>query len=168
MSQSPRRSPRKHTSMLSSAGKKKKTAERVDKPPSFNPPHCEGAFYIDKYLPEHDGRPWTGKERFLVHVKAVVKFITKAQKNGDKNQTVTVASGKKFQCMYCYIIFNIPGVLLSRDTCESKDSSGQSIRWLKDYPDHYIKKHNVVPTERFFTFIEGMYRKIKTNKVSKR
>ena len=62
----------------------------------------------------------------------------------------------------------IPGVLLSRDECESKDSSGQSIRWLKDYPDHYIRKHNVVPTERFFTFIEGMYRKIKTNKVSKR
>ena len=111
---------------------------------------------------------WKGKERFLVHVKTVVKFITKAQKRGDKNQTVTVVSGKKFECVYCKLIFNTPGVLLSRDECESKDSSGQSIRWLKDYPDHYIRKHNVVPTERFFTFIEWMYRKIKTNKVSKR
>ena len=34
-----------------------------------------------------------------------------------------------------------------------KTADGISIRWPQGYAEHYIGKHNVMPTERFFTYI---------------
>ena len=151
MSQSPRRSPRNHH-LSPPLQKKTEKRTKLQPPPKFTPPRCEG---ISENVQSAIVKGWLGKKKFLGHVERVVEYIIDAQTKGDKSHKVIYSTAT----MKSEIDDDAS---ISMNVCVSEDVSGQEIRWLRDYPQHYIGKFDIMPTERFFTFIEYMYQMLKT------
>ena len=135
----------------------------VEKPTKFSPPYnnatCEG-FWDEENNPldmEFD-IPWPSKNMFMMHVNAVEKaLIYEKRKNPERfgvydNYAMYVAyNGEHEICPMCR-------TLLGSHMFRINDSSGMIVCWPELYASHYIDYHNIMPTKRFFTFIEKMYK----------
>ena len=142
--------------------KKKPSAEnaqKVEEPTSFSPPtdlKCEGYWNNDTYNPQLmvSKVEWPSKHLFLVHVKAIEdRLIYEAEEMWDKK--------KKFSERYVMYRGFSTSVMdksqLGSSEFQCRDSAGKLICWPTMYASHYIGKYNIMPTKRFFTFIEATY-----------
>lgn len=118
--------------------------QTVAPPPEYTPPAKEHeGYWFENYHPRDfiSEKKWADKQKFLDLVRSVeesfhVSFIPPAKA--------------------CY-----RGLAMSRlepDTevgnCEYRDRfEGKPIVWPSGYAVHYIGKHNIMPTERFFRYI---------------
>ena len=140
----------------------------VEKPTKFSPPFntiCEGSWDEKNAVLDMDfDIKWPSKYTFMLHVNAVEKaLIYEKMKNPEKlgvynNSAMYVAyNGAHAICPMC-------GTVLGSHMFKIKDFSRKILCWPESYASHYIANHNIMPTKRFFTFIEKMCEMLPINK----
>jgi len=130
-------------------------------PPEFMPPtklSCEGYWDIrsynsqssyspdSRYLPIPSNKVWSEKQVWMNKAKAVEEYI-KVMSKEDPTGSI------KYQCYRgmsrCRLCDQFVG------NCEYQH---KGMCWPSNYIEHYIGYHNVMPTKRFYEFIENFYR----------
>ena len=117
----------------------------ISPPPEFMPPNPAeykyqgywGEPFKGGYQPIISSKVWPDKEKFLKAVYAIELYLKRSghyvQYRGFS--TSRLISGKRVG-----------------SGGEYQDNKYE-MYWPEDYVDHYIKDHNVMPTERFFKYI---------------
>lgn len=123
----------------------------VIKKPQFRAPQpkrlsCEG-YWDEKYIPKQ-GKTWSGKAQFLEAYDVLMTGVYREpyyehlRRNRSRRNILLTRAFRGFA----------PSRIDDEDVGSIEfELNGQS--WPGGYFDHYIKKYNVRPTEKFFHFV---------------
>jgi hypothetical protein len=117
--------------------KKNKNSKRTCKNP-------EG-FWSAKYKPKPSKYSWPDKLKWIARVKIVERYLMQLPPESQS-----------------YITFR--GLALSRiddDVVGNSEFHDAGFCWPEGYVEHYIGKYNVMPTKRFYNYINSRYATIK-------
>lgn len=146
-----------------------KTIGPIKPPPSFSKPNpygCEG-YWDDEhdeknwkgYLPIVSKKTWPDKEKWLARLKFIEPSGYK-----DGHDVFLHNDGKKFN------VIQYEGCSLSRIQpnwdvgCDEYEYKG--VCWAQGYAEHYIGKYNVMPTERFYNFVNNTWEDLQSSNIN--
>lgn len=113
-----------------------------------NPYQYEGTF-DDKYYPVISEYLWEDKIKFLTALKNIELYIkTYSPTSTSRSPRVGINGTGYIIQDILYRSYYDPRIILGTHTYYDND-----MQWWEGYGDYYINQYNVMPTERFYTYV---------------
>lgn len=117
----------------------------VNAPPEFMPPLPQDlkgeGYWSPTYMPIVSTKEWKGKQQWIDRVAVIELQAEKKENDVQWMQALGYAPSRL-----------VPGFKVGSG--EYRDGN---ISWPEGYVEHYVRDHNVMPTQRFYNYINNKY-----------